>query len=77
MKAQFPRRDNDASSGSNDRPVRNGELHEILDQEFSRCYRFEGLSDFVHDIKGLFRHFVDRRDRIESEEMLKSTFDRT
>jgi hypothetical protein len=57
------------------RPVRNGKLSEILDKEFSRSYRFEGLADFVQDIKGLFRHIVDRRDRLETEASLKSTLE--
>ena len=43
-----------------DRPVRNGSLHRILDEEFSRSYRFEGLADFVHDVKHLFRWVVGK-----------------
>ncbi len=42
------------------RPIRNGTLREILDDEFQRCYRFEGLSDLLHDLKGLIRKVVVR-----------------
>ena len=42
------------------RPIRNGALHEILDEEFQRCYRFEGISDLFHDLKGLIRKVVTR-----------------
>ena len=79
MRATNPLPENESTSSNVRayRPIRNGELRVILDQEFTRSYRFEGISDFVHDIKGIFRHFVDRRDRLEREEMLKSPFDRT
>ena len=42
------------------RPVRNGTLRDILDEEFSRCYRFEGVSDLFHDIKHFWRRVVGR-----------------
>lgn len=47
------------------RPVRNGSLRELLDEEFSRNYRFEGFSDFIHDLKGLLRKVVVREDEDE------------
>lgn len=47
------------------RPVREGPLREILDREFERSYRFEGMSDLLNDIKGLLRRVVHRE--VEAE----------
>ncbi len=54
------------------RPIRDGALSEILDEEFQRCYRFEGLSDLFHDLKGLIRKVVTRGE----EESLELTHER-
>ena len=32
------------------------------DEEFRRNYRFEGLSDFFHDLKGLLKKVVVREE---------------
>ncbi len=50
------------------RPMRNGDLRALLDEEFSRNYRFEGLSDFFHDLKGLLRKVVVREEESEGSE---------
>lgn len=56
-----------------DRPVRNGKLRDILDEEFSRCYRFEGVSDFIHDVKHLFRRVVGKDGEQDGLEDLESS----
>ena len=50
------------------RPMRNGALRDLLDEEFSRNYRFEGLSDFFHDLKGLLRKVVVREEESKGSE---------
>ena len=52
------------------RQVRNGTLPELLDQEFSRNYRFEGWSDFFHDLKGFIRKVVVREDEEDCGELM-------
>ncbi len=40
------------------RHLKSGSLRHLLDQEYSRCYRFEGVSDLWHDVKVFFRRVV-------------------
>lgn len=60
-----------------ERPFRNGTLRDILDEEFSRSYRFEGVSDLIHDIesniKHLWRRVVGRDGEREGLEDLESS----
>ena len=44
------------------RPFRYETLRDQLDEEFSRNYRFEGISDLFHDLKGFLRNVMDRED---------------
>lgn len=44
------------------RPLRGDGLRGVLDEEFQKSYRFEGLSNVFHDIKELFRKVVTRDD---------------
>lgn len=60
-----------------ERPFRHGTLRDILDEEFSRSYRFEGVSDLIHDIesniKHLWRRVVGRDGEQEGLEDLESS----
>ena len=40
-------------------------LRDLLDEEFQKNYRFEGISDFSQYLKGLWRNFVVRDDSDE------------
>jgi len=44
------------------RPVRAGPLRDLLDAEFRRNHRFETLSSFFGDLRGLLRKAVVRDD---------------
>lgn len=46
----------------NIRPFRTDDFRDVLDEEFQRSYRFEGLGNVLHDIKELFRNLVSRED---------------
>ena len=55
------------------RPIRGGDLQSLLDEEFGRNYRFEGLSDFIQDLKGLVRKVISREGASEQAEFLAGT----
>lgn len=44
------------------RPLRGDSFRAVLDEEFRKSYRFEGISNVIHDIKELFRRVVARDD---------------
>ena len=54
------------------RPVRTGPLRDLLDAEFQRCHRFDGISTFLGDLRSLLRRAVVREDEealeLEAEE---------
>ena len=55
------------------RPVRTGPLCDLLDAEFQRCHRFDGISTFLGDLRSLLRRAVVREDEealdLEAEEL--------
>lgn len=47
-------------AGADPRPLRDGTLRDLLDREYRRSYRFEGMRDFFHGVQGVFRRMVTR-----------------
>ncbi len=44
--------------------IRPGSLRDILDDEFSRNHRFEGLSAFLSDLRGFLRGVMEREEEV-------------
>lgn len=42
------------------RPIRGLQLRELLDEGFQRSYRYEAISNVLHDVRDFFRNMVGR-----------------